>query len=115
MAIFVYITCPSKKSAKEIAIHLLKKRLIACANIFPINSIYWWKDKIAEANTFGVAQQPTAACEKEFVLIVKTLKKNYQKIKEEVEKIHPYKIPCIAKINVDLNKKYLKWIKKEVE
>ena len=33
--VFVYITNPTKEGANKIAKHFLKKRLIACANIFP--------------------------------------------------------------------------------
>lgn len=99
--IFVYITNPTKKEAKKIAKHLLEKRLIACANIFPINSLYWWQGKIND--------------EDEFVLIAKTIESNFKKIKKEVEKIHSYKTPCIIKIPVILNKKYSNWLKKEIK
>ncbi len=98
--IFIYITNPSKEEAKNVAKHLLEKKLIACGNIFPISSIYWWENKITE--------------EDEFVLIAKTMEKNFEKVKTEVEKIHPYKIPCIVKISVDSNEKYFEWIQKEV-
>lgn len=99
--IFVYITNPTKKEAKKIANHLLKKRLIACGNIFPINSLYWWKGKIVD--------------DAEFVLIAKTTRANFEKVKKEVEKIHSYKIPCIIKIPVSSNKKYFDWLKKEIK
>ncbi len=95
--IYIYITNPTKENAKNIAKYLLKKKLIACANIFPIDSLYWWKNKIVD--------------EKEIVLIAKTLEKNFEKVKKEVEKIHPYSIPCIVKIPVSCNQKYFKWLK----
>lgn len=98
--IFVYITNPSEKKAKEIANHLLEKKLIACANIFPISSLYWWENKIKEDN--------------EHVLIAKTIQKNFQKVKEEVKKIHPYSVPCIIKIPVEANEGYFEWVEKEV-
>lgn len=99
--IFIYITNPTEKKAEKIANFLLKKKLIACANIFPIKSLYWWNRKIAQ--------------EKEVVLIVKTTKNNFGKVKKEVEKIHPYKIPCIVKIPVSSNKKYFDWLKDEIK
>ncbi len=99
--IFVYITNPTEKEAEKIARHLLKKRLIACANIFPIKSLYHWKKRIAE--------------DREFVLIAKTAAKNYGRIKKEVEKIHPYEIPCIAKIPATANPPYAAWIEKETK
>lgn len=99
--IFVYITNPTKREAKKIANHLLKKRLIACANIFSTNSLYWWKGKVVDDN--------------EFVLIAKTTKANFKKVKNEVEKIHSYKIPCVIKIPGIANKKYFDWLKKEIK
>jgi len=96
----VYITNPDKKTAVKISKHLLKKKLIVCSNVFPIESFYWWERRIENA--------------KEYVLIAKTLAKNYSSVKKEVEKIHPYKIPCILKINSTANPKYQKWLEKEV-
>ena len=98
--IFVYITNPNEKEAEKISRHLLEKRLIACANIFPIKSLYRWKNKIIR--------------DKEFVLIAKTAAKNYEKIKKEVEKIHPYEIPCVIKIPAKTNSKYKNWLVGEI-
>ncbi len=99
--ILVYITSPNKKVARQISSCLLRKRLIGCANIFGIDSLYWWKGKIEKS--------------KEFVVLGKTVEKNYQKIRSEIEKIHPYEIPCILKIKVKANEKYLRWLEKEIE
>ncbi|MGC8812539.1 MAG: divalent-cation tolerance protein CutA [Candidatus Aenigmatarchaeota archaeon] len=98
--IFVYITNPNKKHAEKLALHLLKKRLVVCTNIFPIQSFYWWDEKIEKS--------------KEYVLIAKTIKENFKKIKEEVKKIHEYSLPIIAKIEVKTNKEYEDWLRKEV-
>lgn len=95
----VYITCRNEKEAVKISRHLLEKRLIACSNIHPIRSLYWWKGKIQD--------------EKEFVMIAKTTEKNYEKIKKEVQKVHSYDVPCILKINAEANESYERWVKKE--
>ena len=97
----IYITCKDEKEAVKISKYLLEKRLIACSNIFPIRSMYWWKGKIQD--------------EKEFVIITKTLDKHYNKIKEEVSKIHSYDIPCILKIDAEANESYGQWVKKEIK
>jgi len=99
--IFIYITNPTKEEARKIAKHLLKKKLIACGNIFPINSLYWWEGEIADEN--------------EFVLIAKTIEANFEKVKREVEKIHSYTCPCVIRILVSSNEKYLDWLRSEVE
>jgi len=99
--IFVYITNPNKKTAYRIGKYLVEKRLCACVNIFPIESYYWWQGKIEKA--------------KEWVVIVKTLEKNYERIKKEIKNIHPYSVPCILKIKVEANKEYLNWLNKEIK
>ena len=94
----LYITCKDKKEAEKISMHLLKKRLIACANIFPIRSMYWWKYKIVNQD--------------EIVIIAKTNKNRFNKAVNEIKKIHSYKIPCILKIEATANKEYEAWAKK---
>lgn len=99
--VFIYIVCPDKKEARRVGRVLLKNRLAACVNIFPIESFYWWKNKIVQ--------------DKEAVLLVKTLKKNFKRIETTVQKAHSYKIPCIVMLPViKVNQKYFDWLKEEV-
>ena len=95
-----YIVCKDAVEAENISLHLLKKRLIACANIFPIRSMYWWKGKMMN--------------EAENVIIAKTNEGNFNKVVNEVKKIHSYEIPCILKINSSANKEFEKWADKEM-
>jgi periplasmic divalent cation tolerance protein len=99
--ILIYITNPTKKEARKVAEYLLKKKLIACANIFSTNSLYHWQGKLAD--------------ETEYILLAKTSEENYEKVRREVEKIHSYKIPCIIKIPASVNKKYFKWLKETIK
>jgi periplasmic divalent cation tolerance protein len=94
--ILVYITNPTEDEAKRIAKYLLDKKLIACANIFPIKSMYWWGDEVVSEN--------------EYVLILKTTEEKFEIVKNEVEKIHSYETPCIIKIKAEANEKYFKWL-----
>ncbi|HBV57751.1 MAG TPA: divalent-cation tolerance protein CutA [Candidatus Magasanikbacteria bacterium] len=99
--IIIYITYPNLKIAKKIVTALMESRLIACGNFFPIQNTYWWKGKIENS--------------KEVVSIVKTKKKNWEKVKSAIIKLHPYKTPCIMKINVEAGDDYESWINKEVK
>ncbi|MDP6599813.1 MAG: divalent-cation tolerance protein CutA [Candidatus Woesearchaeota archaeon] len=99
--IIVYITCKDEQEAVNISKHLLNKRLIACSNIHPIRSMYWWNKKIED--------------EREFALIAKTKEKNYKNIKEEVKKLHSYDVPCILKIDAGANENYAKWVNEIVK
>lgn len=99
--IFIYIACKNRGEAKKIGLSLVKKRLIACCNLFPIESIYWWKNKIVR--------------DREVVLIVKTLKKNFKEIDREITRNHSYTTPCILEMPISrVNNKYLNWLKGEI-
>ena len=63
---FFYITCSKKKEAHNIAAFLVKRKLVACANIInSIGSIFLWGGKVKKA--------------KEVLVVGKTMNKNVQK------------------------------------
>ena len=96
--IFAYITTQNKTEAKKIGSALVKERLCACVNIFSdMNSIYWWKGKMEEAN--------------EAILIAKTTKNKFSKLSARVKQLHSYECPCILQIDItDGNKEYVDWL-----
>ncbi len=96
----VYIPCRDEEEARRISLHLLEKRLIACSNIWPVNSLYIWKGQPAD--------------EKEFVILAKTADEKYPEIIVETEKLHSYEVPGITKFNIEANEAYGKWLRKEV-
>lgn len=99
--IILYVTHETLENAQKVASHLLQKKLIACANFFPITSSYWWKGKIENS--------------KEIVSLLKTRKENWEKVKSEVKKIHPYETPCIMKLNAEANEDYESWVNEETK
>ncbi|MEK6837682.1 MAG: divalent-cation tolerance protein CutA [Nanoarchaeota archaeon] len=100
--ISVYITCKDIAEAKLIASHLLEKRLIACANIFPITSMFRWDGKVVD--------------EPEVAVICKAKKETFEKIKEEVRQLHSYEIPCIVALPWHgSDEEYRKWVEEETE
>jgi periplasmic divalent cation tolerance protein len=95
-----YMTCKNKVEANKIASALVKKDLVACANIIPnIKSYFKWnKKKINIVN--------------ESLLVGKTVKKNMNKIITHVKKISSYECPCIVFVDIkNGNKDFLSWIK----
>ena len=98
----VYITAASLEEAQKIGKTLVKERLAACVNIFPIQSIFRWKEKIDEANEFG--------------MIVKTKSKKIKEIEQRVKELHSYEIPCVVSFRMDEGSDdYLEWIEESVE
>ena len=100
--ISVYITCKDMKEAKLIASHLLEKRLIACANIFPVQSMSRWEGKIVD--------------EAEVSMLCKARKESFERIKEEVRQLHSYEIPCIIALPWHgSDEEYRKWVEGETK
>ena len=97
----IYTTCKDKREAEKVSAHLLKKRLIACANMFPIKSMFWWNFKIANEN--------------EVAIFAKTNEKNFKEAVKEIRKMHSYKIPLILKISARANNDYEEWANKEMK
>ena len=98
--ISVYITCKDEKEAKLITSNLLKKRLIACANIFPVKSLFRWQGKITE--------------KAEAAMLCKAKNENFERIKEEAKKLHSYEIPCIVALPWQgSDDKYKHWVENE--
>lgn len=95
-----YMTCKNKVEANKIAYALVKKDLVACANIIPnIKSYFKWNNK--KVNII-----------KESVLIGKTVKKNINKIILYIKKISSYDCPCVVFVDIkNGNKDFLSWIK----
>lgn len=100
-SVFIYVTIPSQKVALQISEALLEAHLIACANIYSMQSVYRWEGK--------VAQEP------EFVLIGKTRAALYPALCERITALHPYEVPCIAQLPVAFNPAFGAWVEAETK
>lgn len=100
--IFIFCTFPKKSEAQKIGKGLLRKKLIACINMFPVNSSYLWKGKIVG--------------DKEVLAILKARDDNFPQIESYILKNHSYTIPEVVAIKAsDVNYKYLDWLEKETK
>ena len=101
--IVIYCTVPNKKIAKDITKIIMKHKLAACVSMIEnVKSVFSWDGEICE--------------EKEILLIIKTRRTNYGKVKLVIEDVHPYSVPeIIALPIVDCSEDYLKWLVKETE
>jgi periplasmic divalent cation tolerance protein len=94
----IITTSPSKKISQKIAESILKKKLAACAQtVGPVQSSYWWNNKIETA--------------KEWLCIIKTEKKMFKLIENEIKFLHPYELPQIIYTSpIKGSIKYMQWI-----
>ena len=93
----VQTTCSSKKEAKKIAKILIKEKLAACVQISKVKSIYMWDNKLC--------------VDKERLLVIKTKKECFKKIKRKIKENHSYDLPEIIEIKIkNASKEYLQFI-----
>lgn len=94
----VFATTDSEEIAKKIAKVTLEKKLAGCVQIIgPIESRYWWKNKIEDT--------------KEWLCVIKSKMSLYEKLEKAIKEIHSYEIPeIIATPIIAGNPDYLEWL-----
>lgn len=99
--ILVLSNCGSHEEARTIAQHLLEHRLAACVNIVPgVESVFHWQGKIET--------------EQEWMLVIKTTRALFDRLKVALQKVHSYQVPEVIAVQiVDGSEDYLAWIEKE--
>jgi periplasmic divalent cation tolerance protein len=97
-AVVVYITVPNEQEGVKIAKALVEEKLAGCINIVKdIRSIYSWQGKIED--------------EPELLLIAKSRRQLFNKLKDRVKKLHSYTVPEIIAIPViEGSEDYLNWL-----
>jgi periplasmic divalent cation tolerance protein len=84
-------------SAKKTAKLLVEQRLAACVQMFPIESVYLWKDEIQN--------------EVEIIVFIKSKTAMFEKIAATIKAHHPYEVPEIIQTPItDGLPEYLKWL-----
>ncbi|MCL2634522.1 MAG: divalent-cation tolerance protein CutA [Oscillospiraceae bacterium] len=90
-------TFPDKKSAKSAAMLLVEKRLAACVQLMPIESVYSWQGEICN--------------EEEVMLLIKSKADLFREIASAIKEAHTYEVPEIIQIPItDGFSEYLNWI-----
>lgn len=98
----IYITASDKKEAEKIIDILLQENLTACANFFPVESLYKWKGEMKRSKEIGI--------------FLKTKDRLVDKIVKKVKELHSYDVPCVISIPIEKgNPEFLKWINKSTK
>lgn len=101
--VVVLVTISSEAEARQLAKYLLQQKLIACANLMPVNSLYMWEDEMQD--------------DAEVLMILKTTSAVFsERLQAAIQAEHPYDVPEIITMPIVLGSAdYLKWISGEVQ
>lgn len=91
-----YVIHPDEETASRIAGSLTAARLIACGNVFPVQSMYEWDG--------------ASVRDGEWVSILKTGIDREIEVENAIISQHPYEIPCIIRYEVRVNAAYADWV-----
>ncbi|OGH17375.1 MAG: hypothetical protein A3C30_04195 [Candidatus Levybacteria bacterium RIFCSPHIGHO2_02_FULL_40_18] len=100
--ILIFVTFENREDAEKVSDYLIKNKLAACIETFPVQSHYYWKGE--KINT------------QEFSGIIKTDDGYFNKVRTALEKIFPYEIPQIIEVKAgNVNKSYLRWLEESLK
>ncbi len=98
--IAIITTLHKKQDAIRIGKGLLDKHLIACYNLWPIESAYWWKGKLLEEN--------------ETMMFMKTQSKHFEGIRDFIKEQSGYEIPEVIALNPEqVDESFAAWVEAE--
>ena len=99
--IVVLMTAPDITEAEKIAGELVKDGYAACVNIInKVRSVYRWQGEVCR--------------ETEALCIIKTVRGNFEALKDKVKSMHSYTVPEVIGLPIEAgSEKYLKWLTKE--
>jgi periplasmic divalent cation tolerance protein len=97
----VLVTAPSEEVGTELGRRLVEERLAACVNLVPgLRSLFHWEGKVAR--------------EAEVLLILKSRRGLWDRLRATVREIHPYDVPEILALPVvHGDPDYLAWLAEE--
>lgn len=100
--IVIYTTVADEIQARDVVEKLLKEKLIACANFWPINSSYVWNGEVKN--------------EKEFGIYLKTALSQQESVYHRLLELHPYDMPAIISLDVEYaHPVFAHWVEEQTE
>ncbi|MCC3771065.1 divalent-cation tolerance protein CutA [Streptomyces sp. UNOC14_S4] len=98
----VTTTTDTEKKARALATELVGERLAACAQVYPISSVYRWEGKVEQGE--------------EWRLDLKTRADLVEPLSARITALHGYDTPEIIAVPVTAGgEAYLKWVAEETQ
>lgn len=95
----IFTAVPDKEIGEKIVNLLLEEKLVSCCQIIgPVESHYWWENKIEKS--------------KEYLILIKCKKDNFRKVERKIKENHPYKVPEIISFEIkQISNQYKEYLK----
>ncbi|KKU94075.1 MAG: CutA1 divalent ion tolerance protein [Candidatus Jorgensenbacteria bacterium GW2011_GWA1_48_13] len=95
--VLIYTTCKDVEQAKKLGQTLVEKKLAACVNVWPLNTMYFWEGKLTD--------------DTEAALLIKTNEPKIAEVESFILKNHSYSTPFVGSVLVHrLNREYKEWM-----
>ena len=93
------VTCPTQRVSRTLAREMVRAHAAACVNILgPAESLFWWQGRLDRA--------------REYVLIIKTTRRQIAALRRMLKQHHPYTVPELVALPIsDGLPTYLRWIR----
>lgn len=98
---FFYVPVGNAAEAATLGNLAVKEQLAACANVFPVQSLFMWEEAMQE--------------EPESILVLKTMPGKKKALRDFLESNHSYKTPCILSWDAEVNEAYGEWVNRQVK
>lgn len=93
----VHLTCGNRDEARRVARLLVERRLAACVQLLPVESVYRWRGAVTE--------------EPELLLVAKTRADRFDALAAAVREAHSYAVPQLTLLAIAAGTPdYLRWI-----
>lgn len=93
----VYMTAKDEADGLRMGRELVRERLVACANVLPVRSVYRWQGDVVE--------------EAEAVVIMKTRRSLVPRVMARARELHTYRVPCLVTYRMEgALDDYAKWM-----
>jgi periplasmic divalent cation tolerance protein len=93
----VYITVRDEPEARKLGQALVREKLAAYVNYFPVKSIYRWQENIEESG--------------EIAIIAKTRTELAEPLIQRVKELHSYEVPCVVSWIIEKgNPDFIDWM-----
>ena len=99
--VFVYTTCENQQEAELLGRMIIKLKLGACVDFWPVHSIFNWEGEVKEIT--------------QTMLMITTLESKIEDVNELISEHHSYSVPLIAGVDMRrMNRAYKAWMGEQV-